>query len=1284
MVSVSKMDNSIKICSLNCRGLRNNRKRRDMFKFLREKKYSVYCLQDIHWDNKWQNMIRAEWGYECWYAGYTSNSRGVAILFNNNFEFKVTNVQRDVNGNWLSLSLKIDAIDITLICLYGPNRDDPEFYSRIKELIEQYDNPFCMLCGDWNLVQNPATDTYNYVNVNNPNARNTVLTIMNDLNLVDPWTTLNPDTVRYTWRRQNPFQQARLDFFLISSELLNITESSEINPGYRTDHSMVVISLKQEIITPGKGSWKFNNSLLQDPDYLALVRKCISNVKHLYAATPYSPENINNINAHDFELLIDDQLFFEMLLMEIRGETISYAVKCKKDRLKKDKDLQEKIKILEEEIQQNQSRSDNNDEIKDLLSSLKERNSELENLRNKQLNGTFIRSKARWIEDGEKPTKYFLNLEKRHFVNKQMRKIQRNDGSVVFKQDEIMNEVVNFYKNLYSHKDIVKDIPNNLLCKQLTDNQMNGIAGKITIIELTTSLKNMKNGKSPGPDGFTVEFYKCFWNDLSIFLLRSTNAAFEAGSMIKHRKVGNIILLPKGNKPRQFLRNWRPISLLNVSYKLASAAIANRIKTVLPILVSDDQTGFVPGRYIGENIRLIYDLLQFTDLNSLNGMLLLIDFEKAFDTVSHEFIQKTLQLFNFGPDIINWFNVFYSDMTSSVIVNGHISKSFQIDRGCRQGDPLSPYFFVLCAEVLAVMIRNNKDIKGITIDDEEFKISQYADDTTLILDGSQQSLEGVMETLDDFKKMSGLGINTEKTAAVWIGNSKNNTNPICPHLPLDWHFNGQFNMLGVTFSTDINSMVDINYENVLSLIRQLIQIWSKRSLTVLGRVTVVKSLLLAKLNYFGQMLPNPSADYLKTLNDLIFKFVWDGKPDKIKRSQMIQDYDLGGVKLPHVLTHLNALKVSWVRRVEAGNQKWVKLFHILSKLTKYDILQFGVNRFNNIKQTINNDFWYDVLHAWSIITNITVSDPDMDFNVIARNYLWWNDKIIVGNNSINYKHWKDKGIIFINDLLNDKGKLYNLHELQTTYGLNINFLEYQGIVTCLKTVWKCIGCRNRLDTPFQPTSRDILCKFQKGCKNFYHILLRQVTQSVSSSNKWENRLQIAIGSNDWRNICHRPFIITNDIKIQWFQYRIINSIIATNSLLYKMKIKPDELCTFCQESTETIHHLFCKCKHVITFWRRIETLFSENNVVLYGNQKLSDYMILLGLENNHVVNMILLLAKFHIYRSRVQNGKPNYATFIIELKRYISILKYTAISNMKIDVFDNTWGVWKFELDQHI
>ena len=126
-------------------------------------------------------------------------------------------------------------------------------------------------------------------------------------------------------------------------------------------------------------------------------------------------------------------------------------------------------------------------------------------------------------------------------------------------------------------------------------------------------------------------------------------------------------------------------------------------------------------------------------------------------------------MFNFGPDILKWFRVFYSDMYSSVIVNGHISKEFRIGCGCCQGDPLSPYLFVLCAEILAIMIRNNKNIRGITVDEVEFKLTQYSYDTTLILDGSSESLNEVMKTLKIFQNFCGLKINAQKTSAVWIG-----------------------------------------------------------------------------------------------------------------------------------------------------------------------------------------------------------------------------------------------------------------------------------------------------------------------------------------------------------------------------------------------------------------------------------------------------------------------------------------------------------------------------------
>ena len=133
--------------------------------------------------------------------------------------------------------------------------------------------------------------------------------------------------------------------------------------------------------------------------------------------------------------------------------------------------------------------------------------------------------------------------------------------------------------------------------------------GEILCTELGKALKTMKNNKTPGLDGFTVEFFKFFWIDIGHFVHRSVNYAYRTGSLSVTQKQGIITCLPKPNKSRENLKNWRPISLLNVIYKLASTVISNRLKSVLHKLIHDDQKGFIAGRFIGENIRLIYDVI---------------------------------------------------------------------------------------------------------------------------------------------------------------------------------------------------------------------------------------------------------------------------------------------------------------------------------------------------------------------------------------------------------------------------------------------------------------------------------------------------------------------------------------------------------------------------------------------------------------------------------------------------------------------------------------------------
>ena len=216
----------------------------------------------------------------------------------------------------------------------------------------------------------------------------------------------------------------------------------------------------------------------------------------------------------------------------------------------------------------------------------------------------------------------------------------------------------------------------------------------------------------------------------------------------------------------------RLITLLNVLYKLISGCISFRINSTLNYIISDTQTGFLKGRYIGENTRFTYDLMDYTDNENIPGLLVLIDFEKAFDSMSWSFIYKVLQFFGFGNTIIDWVKILNNDFKAAVLQCGFLSEQFNIQGGCRQGDPIAPYLFIICAEILAILIKQNHDIGGIIINGNEHKISQNADDTCLILDGSPESLFTALDTIDFFSNLSGLKINSSKTKIVWIGSKK--------------------------------------------------------------------------------------------------------------------------------------------------------------------------------------------------------------------------------------------------------------------------------------------------------------------------------------------------------------------------------------------------------------------------------------------------------------------------------------------------------------------------------
>ena len=205
--------------------------------------------------------------------------------------------------------------------------------------------------------------------------------------------------------------------------------------------------------------------------------------------------------------------------------------------------------------------------------------------------------------------------------------------------------------------------------------------GLITKKECIAAIKSMYNFKSPGTDGLPVEFYKVFWNEISDILIDSFNYSYHNAQLSISQKQGIITLLPKKDKDTRYLKNWRPISLLNTDYKIITKCIAIRLKRVLPSIIHVNQSGFMKDRYIGFNIRLLLDLIEYAENQHKPGMIFSIDFEKAFDSVSWEFLEKCIDYFNFGDSFKNWVKIITTDITSCVINSGWSTGFFNLYRG---------------------------------------------------------------------------------------------------------------------------------------------------------------------------------------------------------------------------------------------------------------------------------------------------------------------------------------------------------------------------------------------------------------------------------------------------------------------------------------------------------------------------------------------------------------------------------------------------------------------------
>ena len=321
---------ALKICSLNVRGLGDTLKRREVFSWLRAKNNSIYFLQDVHCCENTSTLWSAEWGYKSYFSCCTGAKAGVAILFNNTFDFEMKRVYCDPNGRFIICDIQTNEKYLTLATIYAPNNDDAVLFEGFFEHLLDFQCEEVVIGGDFNLVLNLEKDKKGGVAKTHNNSFKVVQEFMENLNLTDAWRLLHPDSLRYTWRRRKPEIQCRLDFFLVSQSSMCNVMHADISTGFKTDHSMIDISITVQSNPRGPGFWKLNTSFLTGIDYVNLIKSAVQAVKEEY-------QNDDTMNH---------ALLWEVIKMKTREQSLKYAAAKKAKALKREEDLEKAINNL--------------------------------------------------------------------------------------------------------------------------------------------------------------------------------------------------------------------------------------------------------------------------------------------------------------------------------------------------------------------------------------------------------------------------------------------------------------------------------------------------------------------------------------------------------------------------------------------------------------------------------------------------------------------------------------------------------------------------------------------------------------------------------------------------------------------------------------------------------------------------------------------------------------------------------------------------------------------------
>uniref|UniRef100_A0A8C6WYS4 Reverse transcriptase domain-containing protein n=1 Tax=Neogobius melanostomus TaxID=47308 RepID=A0A8C6WYS4_9GOBI len=845
--------------------------------------------------------------------------------------------------------------------------------------------------------------------------------------------------------------------------------------------------------------------------------------------------------------------------------------------------------------------------------------------------GAFVRSRAKWIEAGEKNSSYFFNLEK----SRQKRNCISClliDGKECKDFKLLENEVFQFYSKLYSTQFSKTDCNNffdkiSHLIPQIEKTYYDFCEADLKIEELDTALKKMILNKSPGSDGLTVNFYKFFWEEVREILFKALLECISQKELMTTMKQGVITLIPKPGKDKRQLDNLRPITLLNTDYKIFSGSIAARLKQGISNLISETQSGFLKDRLIHNNIRLVLDLIDYRDLIEENSFILFLDFYKAFDSVEHPFILETLNHFGFGENFRSTIGMLYHNINSSVLLGHGSCTRFNIKRGIRQGCGSSPLLFIMAAEMLSISLKNS-DISGIDIMGEQIIISQLADDTTLFLKNEDQ-IPLALQTITDFTKASGLHLNLNKCELFAL-----NDHP--QQLLYNIKIKKEVKYLGITITKDKNISDKVNVWDNINKCKLTLNRWLQRDISIFGRILLTKMDSLSRLIYPAYSLPI-TQKMIKATNNIHFNFIWRNKCHYISKDDMIKSYQDGGGNAIDFDTMNGILKLKWLKT-------WLNNIHSIW----YFIPNMLFNKMGGIHFLLKcdfemsklpvklSDFHQQVLLYWKLI---------FKHNFTPHNSPIWNNRYItINRKSVYFDEWFSQGVWAVAHFLNDDGCILQYEGFCEKFQIHCTKRKYNQLVKAIPLSVRSMVKQDIFYSNTSPKLRHLWIEGSDFCDpKCNNKFLRCYLLNCS----YPNSIKRSYILKDYKKeeiirIRTKYLSFPIPFKMKEIQFKILNKIYPTNEFIkHRFKIETGK-CIFCNTENEDLDHLFYSCNVIQSFWQDFQRWLQSKGIQF---ATLTTNEIKFGIKVKNIfmdfgINNLLLLCKYFIHKCRFFKTKP--------------------------------------------